>query len=131
MNLPITVDLTVQTNNVVFAIEKQDIAIYPLTLLEEPITVNLSADTSKTVFAMACESNLEQIELNNETAIIVQGDSDVPYYDGDYIVIPKAKSQTVLQTKNKRCRENITVVRIQTAQTHNTYGTTFYIAEVS
>lgn len=127
MNLPITVDLQVQTNKIDFTIQSLNIPTYPL-YVDEPITVDLQVDNSKKIFAMALESNQHILELSSATAIIVGGDA--PVYEGDYIILPKANSERVLQTRNKLCRDNITVTRIQTAETHNTYGTTFYIAEV-
>lgn len=129
MNLPITVNLTLENNKTSFEIKQQKIPTYDLEV-GEPITVELKVDSSKRVFAMALESNQHDLELSNATAIIVQSGGDVPYYDGEYLVIPHSKNETILQTKNKKCRDNITVTKIQTARTTNPYGTTFYIAEV-
>lgn len=130
MNLPITVDLSVQTNKVDFTIEAQSIPVYPL-YVDEPITVDLQIDNSNRVFDMALESNQRTVDLSAATAIVVQAGSDVPRYEGDYLVIPHAYNEKVLQTKNKMCTDNITVTKIKTSSTTNPYGTTFYIAEVS
>lgn len=130
INLPITVDLTVQNNLNSYEIKKQIIPTYEMQVVT-PVEVELTVDTSKRVFAIAMKSNTEEVELSTAVAVVIEGSSDIPIYDGEYVVNPKAKSEIVLQTKNKRCRDNITVTKIQTAQTHNTYGTTFYIAEVT
>lgn len=94
-----------------------------------PITVTLTLDQSKTVFAMALEAITEEVVLSCDTVInatIV----DVPTYDGEYTINPLANNSIILETKDKMCTDDITVTKIQTAQTSNQYGTTFYIAEV-
>lgn len=129
-SLPITVKTTVQSNLKSYNLKKQNIPMYEMRI-KMPAVVKLTVDTSKRVYAIAAESDTEDIELSSSMAIVIEGSSDIPYYNGDYVVNPKAKSEIILETKNKRCRENITVNKIQTSQTHNIYGTTFYIAEVT
>ena len=54
--------------------------------------------------------------------------SDLPNYDGDYIVIPKTSEQ-VLQTAQKVMLENIVVKEVPYYETSNTAGgNTVYIA---
>lgn len=129
MTLPLVVNLQAQTNTVVFNVQKIDVRQYPVAFQESPIVASLTVDTSKTVFAMACENLNEEYSLTNDINVVVLG--NVPRYTGEYVVIPKANSETILETKNKLLTSNVTVTKIQTSETHNEYGTTFYIAEVS
>lgn len=96
-------------------------------MIELPIIVPLTLDTSKTTFAFCLETHDEVYTMTNSMAI--QAVITEPY-EGDYIVIPQADSQTVLQTAGKYLHDNVTVTRIPTYETHNEFGTTFYIAEV-
>lgn len=127
--LPLVVNLQAQTNKVVFSVQKLDAKQYPVAFQESPIVASLTVDTSKTVFAMAYEMLNETYQMQNEMTVNVSG--NVPHYTGEYTVIPKANSGTVLATRNKMCTDDITVTQIQTAETHNDYGVTFYIAEVT
>lgn len=130
MNLPITVNLSIETNETSFEITPQSIPTYDLSL-DEPIIVQLQVDKSKRVYALALESNQHNLLLSNATAIVIQTGGDVPIYYGDYVVTPLAKSSVVLGTKNKKLLDDVTVLKIPTYQTHNDSGITFYIAEVS
>lgn len=98
-------------------------------MINLPIQVELSLDKSKTVFAIALESNLEEITLSNDT-VINATIIDIPQYAGAYTVTPLAAGDVVLETKDKLCTDDITVLKIPTYQTHNESGITFYIAEV-
>ena len=71
--------------------------------ITRPMTVNLGMDMS-----------------------IVRG-GGVPY-TGAYTVIPKAYEETVLQTKEKRMLDDVTVTEIPYYETSNISGTTVYIA---
>lgn len=51
-----------------------------------------------------------------------------PPYEGDYIVTPKAFDETVLPTKHKSMRDDVTVLEIPYQETSNTHGTTVVIA---
>lgn len=52
----------------------------------------------------------------------------VDTYTGDYVVVPKAESATVLETKDKVMTDDVTVVQIPYIETSNVYGTTVFIA---
>lgn len=52
----------------------------------------------------------------------------LPYYNGDYIVTPKAYDETVLPTAQKSMKEDVKVLVIPTESVSNLYGTTFAIA---
>lgn len=50
------------------------------------------------------------------------------YYEGDYVIIPKAYEKQVLETKNKRMYDDITVKKVPYFETSNDDGETVYIA---
>lgn len=78
---------------------------------------------------MALESSDETYELMN-SMVINATIVDVPQYEGEYVITPLAADNVVLETKDKMCSDDITVLKIPTYQTHNESGITFYIAEV-
>ncbi len=49
-------------------------------------------------------------------------------YDGQYIVTPASDRNIVLETKNKRLEDNVTVLKIPYYETGNEHGFTVYIA---
>lgn len=53
---------------------------------------------------------------------------EVPYYDGPYVVIPKAYEEQNLPTRDKKMRDDVTVTEVQYAEVSNIYGTTVTIA---
>lgn len=54
---------------------------------------------------------------------------EIESYDGDYIVIPKAFKEQVLETKGKKMEDNVTVKEIPYYETSNIDGgETVYIA---
>ena len=54
---------------------------------------------------------------------------EIESYDGDYIVIPKAFTEQVLETKGKKMEDNVTVKEIPYYETSNIDGgETVYIA---
>lgn len=75
----------------------------------------------------------EVVELQNEEytvdleSIIKIASQDIPVYKGDYVVTPKANSETVLQTSGYMMQNNVTVVEIPYAEVSNIYGTTVSI----
>lgn len=55
--------------------------------------------------------------------------TSVPYYDGEYVVTPRAWNETILPTKEKQMRDDVTVLRVPYYETHNDKdGMTAYIA---
>lgn len=50
-------------------------------------------------------------------------------YEGDYIVIPSAHKDIVLETTNKLMEDDVTVVQIPYYETSNVTGYTVYIAD--
>ena len=77
------------------------------------------------------ESNLSVVgsisSRDNLIALIEGNTISYPSYDGDYIVIPKAREEQTLETKNKVTRDNITVKEIPYHETLNEYGYTITI----
>lgn len=54
----------------------------------------------------------------------------VDVYDGDYLVVPKAYNDQVLETAQKLLLDNVTVTRVPYYETSNLFdGKTAYIAE--
>lgn len=51
-----------------------------------------------------------------------------PPYQGDYVVTPKANTETVLPTNGFKMLDDVTVLKIPYYETHGTHGTTIYIA---
>lgn len=63
--------------------------------------------------------NIEEYELDIEEVIeTIQGDM----YDGLYTVVPKAAESTILETRNKTMRDNVTVLEIPYAEVSNPIG---------
>lgn len=53
---------------------------------------------------------------------------DAEIYDGEYTVTPQAHEEQILQTKNKRMTDDVTVLRVPYFETSNIYGNTVFIA---
>lgn len=71
-------------------------------------------------------------ELSGQNGMIgdISISNNIPEYIGDHIITPSSKSDIVLNTKDKKLNENITVIKIPYYQTSNTDGgETVYIAE--
>jgi hypothetical protein len=49
-------------------------------------------------------------------------------YEGDYVVVPKADSGTVLETQGKLMTDDVEVIKIPYFETSNLSGKTVYIA---
>ena len=57
-------------------------------------------------------------------------DSEAIYYDGDYVIHPSSKARTVLETKGKKMKGDVTINKIQYTEVSNlSGGTTVYIGE--
>lgn len=69
----------------------------------------------------------ESFELDFEIGeVTVVG--HLPWYEGEYTVTPKAFDETILPTRQKSMRMDVTVEEIPYAETSNIYGTTVVIA---
>ncbi len=53
--------------------------------------------------------------------------SDVPYYEGDYTVIPLAEEEKILETKNKLMSDDVTVKKVPIYSVDNEHGQTVSI----
>lgn len=49
-------------------------------------------------------------------------------YTGDYVIIPKAHEEVILETKDKTMADDVTVKKVPYYETSNEVGTTIYIA---
>lgn len=76
-------------------------------MTELPIVVNMTVDASRTEYDLTAESNLEEIELLNDT-VIETGGSHVPVYEGPYTVDAGLNAVT-LDTDGKRMTQDVTV----------------------
>lgn len=80
-------------------------------MTELPIVVNMTVDASRTEYDLTAESNLEEIELLNDT-VIETGGSHVPVYEGPYTVDAGLTAVT-LDTDGKRLTQDVTVNALQ------------------
>lgn len=97
--------------------------------------------------AIQCNATISSlIKLNGSLSPVIQLKGDVkdtpdvisatmsasiqenPIYNGPYDVIPDARYDRTLETKDKLLTENINVSKVPFHETHNDYGTTVYIA---
>ena len=51
----------------------------------------------------------------------------LPFYEGDYTVIPKVGKEQTLETAYRSMMDNVTVAEIPADKVSNKYGTTFII----
>lgn len=71
-----------------------------------------------------------QVADSIKTAGVAVGEfyDDIVYYDGDYVVTPKANDQTVLETDGLYMRDNVVVLEVPYFETSNLQnGYTVYI----
>lgn len=71
-----------------------------------------------------------QVVDSIKTAGVAVGEfyDDIVYYDGDYVVKPKAYEQTVLETDGLYMRDNVVVLEVPYFETSNIQnGYTVYI----
>lgn len=97
-------------------------------MIDLPIQVDMTLEEVTLQYDLGVALDIHEVDLGNSTTIeaIIY---DTPAYEGEYTVIPLAASEVVLETKDKRCTDDITVLKIPRYSTSNEYGTTFYIAE--
>lgn len=70
-------------------------------------------------------SNAEEMAFGSTLAIqLINADT----YTGEYIVIPKAHDEVILETKDKTMQDDVTVRKVPYYETSNQTGTTVYIA---
>ena len=94
-----------------------------------PINVEVDLVVNNSVYEAELVTN--QVVFDTDLVTVIQTYGNVPVYEGDYVITPSAHNQQVLETKDKLLEENVTVLKIPTSETHNQYGLTFYIGEVS
>lgn len=95
----------------------------------KPIQVDMYLSGGDQEIELDIETNFQEYDLLNDVVINVT-EYDVPNYEGDYIVTPMVHSEVVLETKDKRCTDDITVLKVPKSETSNEFGTTFYIGEI-
>ncbi len=98
--------------------------------LHDPMVVSLdTAGTQTKVYPVKMQTTTLEYKIGVETPIIIQDPTERDYYDGDYVVTPKAHSETVLETTEKIMRDNVVVLKVPYYETSNLIGGyTAYIA---
>lgn len=71
----------------------------------------------------------ESNNLKADFGQIYEVERNVETYTGAYTVTPKAHTDTVLPTNNKKCLDDITVSKVPFYRTSNIFGDTIYIAD--
>ena len=90
---------------------------------QETATVELLIDEAYLVVEV---SSIDELEVVTETEIVeVKNYADE--YRGAHHVIPRAYEAQVLETKDKKMMDNITVAEIPYFETSNSFGNTIYI----
>lgn len=83
----------------------------------EPII--LDVDFYDEEYELELDPSFEEYDTDIEESIkIVDGDS----YTGPYIVVPKTAQSTILATRNKTMRDDVTVLEIPYAEVSNPIG---------
>jgi len=90
-----------------------------------PIPVNLTTDQSVQQYDLVVSESTAQFVVGMESPIVV---GTAPIYEGPYTVVPEVNAQ-MLQTKDKKMTDNVTVTAIPYYEVSNTSGLTVYIAE--
>ena len=88
------------------------------------ITFDLLSSAPEITFDL---SRQQPIEFDYNISVVVSGEG-IPY-KGEYVVIPKAYSETVLETDGYTMHDDVTVTKIPYYETGNEYGDTVYIAD--
>lgn len=97
--------------------------------IELPIIVNMDVIENSNVYELTVDKLLNEFELIVDSDIIIKI-ADADEYEGEYVIIPLAYDQQILDTKDKLCRENIIVKEVPLWETSNlSGGNTVYIAE--
>lgn len=98
-------------------------------MIQFPKDLYFEVVDSKNVFELEAVQSEAIHEFDAVNTIqVVEG---VPTYDGEYEVTPLAKSEVVLDTKDKLMEDNVTVKKITKFETTNPGGGyTLYIAEM-
>lgn len=101
--------------------------------LHDPMIVPLDMTGTQTkVYPVTMQATTLEYKIGVETPIVVADPTEHDYYDGDYVVTPKAFDPTVLETYDKIMRDDVTVLEIPYYETSNLGGgyTVFIAGEV-
>lgn len=97
-------------------------------IAELPIRINLNVQQDQIAYPFEISNQNEQIDFTTDTEIHVEivGREE---YEGPYIVTPLAFDNQILQTKDKTCTDDVTVLKVPKYETSNlSGGKTVYIA---
>ncbi len=92
--------------------------------LSESPTYQVEVSEQDQTFSVSSE-NVQEIDAELSEAIQIVSTN---LYQGEYIVIPKAQNEVVLETRNKTMADNVTVRKVPYYETSNITGETVYIA---
>jgi hypothetical protein len=98
-------------------------------IAELPIRINVRVDTNPIAIAypLVLEAQNEQISFTTDTIFEITGGEK---YEGEYIITPRAYDDQTLETKDKVCTDEITVLKVPKYETSNVSGgKTVYIRE--
>lgn len=129
ITLPTHVDMDIVTNDSVYEANLlSNESVHQAELVSNDKAYEAKIVTDGTYAAEALQDPLV-LDLSVVNAIKING--GFPEYAGAYEVIPSAKSDITLNTKDKVCVDNITVNKITKFETANPGGGyTLYIAEM-
>lgn len=74
-------------------------------MINLPIVVQLIVDHSATEFQLSVESNLVEVGMQVDTAVVA---AHVPVYDGEYVFTPTQNTQ-IVPINGKLATDNITI----------------------
>ena len=92
-------------------------------MIFEPQVINLDAVIDEYVNVSVSEENTVSV---NADVTVTHAQAD--YYEGEYVVIPRANDSVVLETRDKLLTDDVTVTKVPYYQTHNETGETVFIA---
>ena len=98
-------------------------------IAELPIRINLNVQQDQIAYSFDINNTNEQIDFSTDTEIHVEIVASEEY-TGPYLVTPQAYENQILQTKDKTCTDDVTVLKVPKYETSNLAGgKTVYIAE--
>lgn len=102
--------------------------------LSDSNSISGKISNSNSMVAFLCDQASLNGILTDGTSISAQLTipntvTEADEYDGEYQVTPRVADITVLQTRNKILRNNVTIFKVPRWDTSNESGTTVYIGE--
>ena len=92
-----------------------------------PLVVDLEVESDQVEFDLEIENDIFEFDLETDQTIVINKTSG-DIYEGPYEVTPMAYNEVILETKEKKMSDNVTVLEIPYWETTNPDGKTVYIA---